>query len=136
MAQNGNNIIVYALCDNSGNWNTSGSNWVAIAATKSDELMVDSETIEIASATEQDWKRCIAGRKSWNLNVSWLVTAVGDIRKVLEVGTRVKLRIGGRTFAAGSGLTGFAIVKTAKVTMTRGNLSNGSFAFVGDGSLT
>lgn len=127
MAQNGNNIIVYQQ---------SGNDWVAIAATKSDEINVDAETIEIASATEQDWKRCVAGRKSWSLNVGWIVSEVADIRKVLTVGTRVKLRIGARTFAAASGLEGYAIVHTCKITMTRGNISNGSFSFVGDGGLT
>lgn len=128
MAQVGNNIIVYAQ---------SGNNWVAVAATKSDELQVDGETIEIASsdANDQTWRRCIMGRKSWMLNVGWLVTAVGDIRKVLDVGTRVKLRIGGRTFAAASGLEGYAWVKTCKVTANYGNLANGSFSFAGDGAL-
>jgi hypothetical protein len=64
------------------------------------------------------------------------VTAVADIRKVLTVNTRVKIRIGGRTFSSGSGLEGFALIRTAKVTATRGSLANGSFAFIGDGPLT
>ena len=99
MAIQGNNIIVLM-------------NGQAIAGTKSDELQVDCETIEIASADEQDWTRRIAGRKSWQLTTNWLVTEVADIEKVLTVGSRVRLHIGARggyTGAAG-GLTGYAIV--------------------------
>ena len=127
--QNGNNIIVYQY---------NGSSWVAIAATKSDELQVDCDTIDIASSTQadQEWTRRVTGRKSWSLNVGWLVSAVGDIRKVLTVGQRVQLRIGARTWAAGTGLTGYAIVRAAKVTAQRGALANGSFQFVSDGALT
>lgn len=128
MAQNGNNIIVSI-------YNTSNSTWEAIAATKSDELTVDGDLIEISSSTVADWRVFLNGRKSWGLNTSWLVTTVADIKKVLKVGTRVQLRIGARTWAAGSGLTGYAWVKTAKASMTRGNLANGSFAFQGDGAL-
>lgn len=127
MAVNGNNIIVSQK---------DGDNWVAVAATKSDELTVDGETIEISDASDGEWKHFIAGRKSWSLNVGWLVTQVADIRKVLTVGTRVQLRIGDRSFSAGSTLTGYAYVRTAKLTAQRGGLANGSFAFQGDGPLT
>ena len=75
---NGNNIIVYQQV---------GSTWTPIAATKSDELQVSAGTIEIANADDQDWTRCIAGRKSWGLTTNWLVTNVSDIEKVLTVGT-------------------------------------------------
>ena len=97
MAVLGNNIIVYM-------------NGQAIAGTKSDEIQVESDTIEIASATDQDWVHQIAGRKSWSLNVGWLVLA--------------------------NGVTGAAILKTVKITATRGNLAQGSFAFTGNGPLT
>jgi predicted secreted protein len=127
MAVNGNNIIVSQY---------NGSSWVAIAATKSDELTVDGEQIEISDSSDSEWKHFIGGRKSWSLNVGWLVTQVADIRKVLTVNTRVQLRIGARTFASDTGLTGYAIVRTAKVTAQRGGLANGSFAFQGDGPLT
>lgn len=130
MAELGNNIIIRKQ---------SGSSWVAIAATKSDEIQVDCDVIEIAGATAQTWKKHIAGRKSWSVNVSWLVSSVGDIRKVLQVGDRVQLRIGNSAYAnggSGTGMTGYAIVKTCKVTMIWGSIANGSFQFVGDGDLS
>ena len=131
MAINGNNIMVYT-------WN--GTAWTAMAATRSDEIQVDGEPIEIASSdvNDADWKRHIIGRKEWSLNVSWLVTAVADIEKVLAVGTRVRVHIGQRGGYSGAsgGLTGYALIQRAKVTNTRGALSNGTFQFIGDGALS
>ena len=130
MAVNGKNILIYKQ---------SGASWVVVAATKSDEVQVDCDVIEIAGATENVWKKNISGRKSWSVNVSWLVSTVADIKKVLQVGDRVQLRIGEKTYAqggSGQGMNGYAIVKTCKVTMTRGSLANGSFQFVGDGALS
>ena len=122
MAVLGNNIIVFM-------------NGQAIAGTKSDEIQVDSETIEIASATDQGWTHYLAGRKSWSLTVGWLVLANTDVRKVLLVGSSVTIKIKGRGESDSSGVSGSAILKTVKITATRGNLAQGSFAFVGNGPL-
>lgn len=123
MAVLGNNIIVLM-------------NGQAIAGTKSDEIQVDSETIEIASATDQGWTHYISGRKSWSLTVGWLVLANTDVRKALLVGSSVTIKIKGRGDADANGLQGSAIIRTCKITATRGNLATGSFAFVGNGPLT
>ena len=123
MAVLGNNIIVFM-------------NGTAIAGTKSDEIQVESDTIEVASATNQDWVHRIAGRKSWSLNVGWLVLANQDVRKVLLADSVVTIKIKGRGASDSSGVTGSAILKTVKVTAVRGNLATGSFAFVGNGPLT
>ena len=123
MAIQGNNIIVLM-------------NGQAIAGTKSDELSVDCETIEIASATDQAWTHYISGRKSWSLTVGWLVLANTDVRKALLAGSSVTIKIKGRGESDSSGVTGAAILKTVKITATRGNLAQGSFAFVGNGPLT
>lgn len=123
MAVLGNNIIVYM-------------NGQAIAGTKSDEIQVESETIEVASETDQDWVHRIAGRKSWSLNVGWLVLANQDVRKVLLADSVVTIKIKGRGESDSNGVTGSAILKTVKITSTRGNLAQGSFAFIGNGPLT
>ena len=123
MAIQGNNIIVLM-------------NGQAIAGTKSDEIQVDCETIEIASATDQGWTHHISGRKSWSLTVGWLVLANTDVRKVLLAGSVVTIKIKGRGESDSSGVSGSAILKTVKITATRGNLAQGSFAFVGNGPLT
>ena len=123
MAVLGNNIIVYM-------------NGQAIAGTKSDEIQVDCDTIEIASATDQAWTHSISGRKSWSLTVGWLVLANQDVRKALLVGSTVTIKIKGRGESDANGLSGSAILRTCKITATRGNLAQGSFAFVGNGPLT
>ena len=123
MAIQGNNIIVLM-------------NGQAIAGTKSDELQVDCETIEIASATDQGWTHHISGRKSWSLTVGWLLLANTDVRKALLVGSSVTIKIKGRGDSDANGLQGSAIISKAKITAIRGNLATGSFAFVGNGPLT
>ena len=118
MAILGNNIIV--LMNNS-----------AIAGTKSNEIQVDRDTIEIASATNQDWTHVLAGRKSWSLTVGWLVLANSDVEKLLIEDSVVTLKIqAGSTY-----LTGQAIMRTCNITATVGSLANGSFSFVGNGPL-
>ena len=124
---NGNNIIVYIL---------NGSTWTPIAATKSETLKVDGEQIEISSQSEQKWRQYMEGRCGWSLSSGFLVTQVADIRKVLMVNTRVKLRIGARSFSSSSGLEGYAFVKSISMGLTRGNLAQGDIQFLGDGSLT
>ena len=123
MAVLGNNIIVFM-------------NGQAIAGTKSDEIQVESDTIEIASETDQEWVHLISGRKSWSLTVGWLVLANQDVRKALLVGSTVTIKIKGRGESDANGLSGSAILRTCKITATRGNLAQGSFAFVGNGPLT
>ena len=108
----------------------------AIAGTKSDELQVDCETIEIASATDQGWTHYLAGRKSWSLTVGWLVLANSDVRKALQVGSTVTIKFKGRNATNANSLSGSAIIRTCKITAIEGNLANGSFAFVGNGPLT
>lgn len=125
---NGNNILVYQSTD-------SGTTWAAIAGTKSDTIQVGSEMIPISSPDDGQWEHCIAGRKNWSLASGWLVADGVDLRKVLTVGTRVKLKIKGRGDTDGNGLVGFAWIQAAEITATRGNLSQGSFKFKGDGPL-
>lgn len=126
MAELGNNIIVYAQ---------SGNSWAAVASVKSNELDADCDMLETATSLTQDYKTFKPGRKAWSLNVSWLVSTVADIRQVLTVGTRVKIRVGGRTWSAAEGIEGYAYVRQCRVTATIGSLAQGSFSFQGDGPL-
>ena len=60
MAINGNNIIIK-------------KGGTAIAATKSNEITVDCETIEISSPSIGDWRSFIAGRKEWSVTTNFLI---------------------------------------------------------------
>ena len=108
----------------------------AIAGTKSNELQTECETIEIASSTNSDWVHRIAGRKSWSVNVGFLVLANTDVRKALLVGSIVTLKFKERNSTDVNGVTGSAIIRTCKISAIRGNLATGSFAFEGSGPLT
>lgn len=121
MATNGNNVLIFV-------------DGALVAGTRSDEIQTDCGLIEIASPDTGQWAAYIAGRKTWAINQSWLLPAASDLGRLLQVGTTVTIRILGR--GAAKGLTGQAIVKTCKITNTRGNISNGSFAFQGTGPLT
>ncbi len=129
MATNGNNIIIKL-------------GGTAIAATKSNDITVESEVLEIASPTTGSWRSFIAGRKEWSVNTSFLVTSPSDVASRLYVNNELTI---GKTYTLticmndNTGavyLTGSAILKTYKVTATRGNLMTGSFGFVGVGALS
>jgi predicted secreted protein len=108
----------------------------AIAGTRSDEIQTECETIPIASATNSDWVHKIAGRKSWSLNVGFLVLTDSDVRKLLLTGSTVTLKIKGRNATDANGVTGSAIIRTCKITAVESNLTSGSFSFEGSGPLT
>lgn len=127
MATLGHNIIVQI--------EQSANTWMAVAATRTDVLRVNGELLEIASRTSGEWREYLAGRKGWSLQTGWLFTSGVDIRKVLMVGTRVRLRIGGRNAQSGEYLTGYAFVTTAEANAPEGNIASGSFAFTGTGEL-
>ena len=126
MATLGNNIIVQIQ---------SGQNWVAVGAARTDEIQVDGEQLEIASRTSGKWREFLAGRNTWSVQTSYLVTYASNIRDLLKVNTNVRLRIGGSTMATGDYLTGYAIIKTQKLTAPIGGLANGTIVFLGNGAL-
>lgn len=123
MALLGNNILIYR----------SGT---AIAGTTSNEIQSESDLIEISSPTSGQWKEYIEGRKSWSINVSYLVLAYNGVRELLNVGTTYTLKFRGRNSSDSTGVQGTAILKSCKITATKGNLCQGSFQFVGTGALS
>ena len=122
MAVKGNNILIYR-------------NGTAIAGTVSNEIQSGAEVIEISSPTSGQWKEFIAGRKSWSVNVNFLVLTVSDPTYLLLVGESYTLTFRSRATSTG-GVTGTAILKTCKITATKGNLVQGSFQFVGSSQLS
>lgn len=122
MALKGNNILIYR-------------NGTAIAGTVSNEIQTGAELIEISSPTSGQWKEYITGRKSWSVNVSYLVLANDGVRDLLNVGATFTLKFRGRNAVDNTGVTGTAILKSCKITATKGNLVQGSFQFQGTSSL-
>lgn len=123
MAILGNNILIYR-------------NGTAIAGTVSNEIQSGAELIEISSPTSGQWKEYIAGRKNWSINVSYLVLAYNGVRDLLNVGTTYTLKFRGRNSSDATGVQGTAILKSCKITATKGNIVQGSFQFTGTGTLS
>lgn len=133
MALKGNIIIVQL------NGNT-------IAGTKTTEIQVDSELIEIASATQGEYREYLTGRKQWQVTVNYLLMSASFatissypdacLTDPLFVGNSYTLKFINRGVGyQPSGMTGTAILRTCKITATRGNLIQGTFTFVGNGAL-
>lgn len=111
----------------------SGSSTTPIAATKTDEIQVGCDTIEISDPTQGEWKMFINGRNEWSVTVGWLVTTNTDVQQLLNAGNTytLKFRTTGTAY-----LTGTAIMTNCKITSTRGSLVQGSFTFKGTGPLS
>lgn len=120
----GNDIIM--ICNSDAN---------IVACTKTHDITVTCDEIEISSPSQGQWREYIAGRKTWEITTSWLLVSQGFSAQMLKPGTSLSITIGSRT-ASGDRLTGTVLVTQAKVTATRGNLVQGSFRFKGTGSLT
>lgn len=118
---NGNKIIICILDNNK----------TPIAATKSNELSTGAETIEVSSPMQGAWRAYIAGRKEWSVTTSFLVHAVSDITQCLNVGTEYTLCFCENKTGYPSTLQGKAMLQSSKITATRGNVTQGSFQFVG-----
>lgn len=124
MAVNGNVILIYK-----GN--------SLIAGTRSNEMTTEVDMIESSNSSEGVWRTFIAGRKSWQVTVNYLVPAVTNVSDLLSVGTSYTISIRTRSGSTVTNrLTGSAILKTCKITATRGNLVQGSFQFIGTSALS
>ena len=112
-----------------------------IAAAKSCDISVDSDSIEVSGPTSGQWREYIAGRKTWTVMLNYLLK--NDTDHFLEVGNIIKIRVSVRGDSSGNGtitprysLSGMALCRTCKATATYGNLVQGSFVFQGTGALT
>lgn len=106
---------------------------VAIAAARSCDITITTDEIETASPSDGQWKHVIAGRKSWSVNVSFLVPSGDFPTEAQMVGTTVTLNV---SDDSNSQMQGSALVKAWKATGTLGNLTQGSFQFTGNGPLS
>ena len=119
-----------------------------IAGTKTTEIQVESELIEIASATQGAYREYLTGRKQWQVTVNYLLKYAtyqtmftypnASMTDALLVGNSYTLKFMNRASHYDMPITlkGTAILRTCKITATRGNLIQGTFTFVGNGALT
>lgn len=121
----GRDILVY---------DQSGDNLVACS--RSCEIKTSTEMIEISSPRSGKWKEYIDGRSEWSIDINhFLSTEDGaSLKNLLRTGSEVVVRVARRD--DGVKLAGMAYVKSAQVTATTGNISQGSLSLIGNGELS
>lgn len=103
-----------------------------IAMAKSCDISVEGDQIEISSPDNGQWRYYLASRKGWQINVGYLLAAGTFPNEAQMVNTTVTIVVSDGT----TRMQGSAIVKTWKCSGAVGNLSQGSFQFLGNGPLS
>ena len=125
-AINGNQIILKKYVNNA---------WTTIGYIRSQEPETHADMNEKSSPDQGAWREFLAGRKGWQMTANWIVGVTSQITWLLEVGEKYQLRCEDRN-NSGVYVEGYAFIDTCKITMTRGNIIQGSFHFTGTGALT
>lgn len=106
-----------------------GSTPTPIAAAKSCTITLGVDTKETSSPTSSSARTFVAGRTSWQVSVSTLVTSVSGL--LLRVGNTYTLTVG----VSGDTLSGTAICTDCQIEGSVGALAKGSINFLGSGEL-
>ena len=118
----GRNLIIYA-------------NGVAIAAAKSCTLSMSIGDIEVASDTDGNAKTFLPTQKEWTVRCNTLVTSLTE--HFANIGDTISLSMAVCDWNKNptpDRLTGDAIVTSASITASVGNLVQGNFQFKGTGA--
>ena len=108
----------------------------AVAGCKSCDVDAETDMLEKSSPSTGVWREYEPGRKGWSVSTSMLVSSMHDT--IVQNGQKVWLTCVVRTDAGlmtEDRLSGWAYVKTAKVTGAWGSLTKGNFIFQGSGEL-
>ena len=119
----GRNLIIYL-------------NGEAIAAAKSCTISMSSGDIEAASDTDGKVKTFLPTQKEWTVRCSTLVTSLTG--HFANIGDTIRLSMAVCDWEKNpttDRMTGDAIVTSASITASVGNLVQGSFSFKGSGAL-
>jgi len=111
-------------------------NNVAVASTKvrSQDIKTSCDTIERASATQQQWEEHIAGRKRWTLSASYLILTAPQIKDLLNVGQTFDITVQ-KVNDSTNKVSGTAILTEVSNSAAIGNLAKGNYSFLGTGPL-
>ncbi len=115
----GRNILIYA-----------GGQVVAAARSCSISKNVDDS--EVSNPASTGTRNYIAGRMSWTVSITKLVTVAHTFFENLDQEVRLSFMVRG---SSTDRMTGNAIVKNAEVSGTVGSLATGNFTFQGSGPL-
>jgi predicted secreted protein len=125
---NGKNIFILAGEDE--------SSATIIAGTRSNEVRVTCDNIEVSSPTSGQWREYLAGRSGWTVSTGFLVGDASRIKDLLKVRKHYYLVFASKIEDTTTiELKGVAILTECQITATIGNLVQGSFRFVGTGAV-
>ena len=110
-------------------------NGTALASTyiKSSDIQTQTDMIEKASATQQNWKEFLSGRKSWAITVGYLLLDNTQVTDLLFTGEpfTVTVKVGTTSY-----LTGSCLMNAVGQVATVGSLAQGTFKLQGNGALS
>ena len=112
------------------------SNGIVLAASKSLELNINGETIEVGRTSADMWRKFITGRKDWSISVSTLVGSGQFTASAAMIGQTYGVKFVDGQSATAALLSGICICKQVKITEQKGSVAKGSFVFQGTGALS
>ena len=112
------------------------NNGIVLAASKSLELNINGETIEVGRTSGEMWRKFITGRKDWSISVSTLVGSGQFSASAAMIGKTYRVKFVDGQSATAALLYGTCICKQVKITEQKGSIAKGSFVFQGTGALS
>ena len=112
------------------------SNGIVLAASKSLELNINGETIEVGRTSGEMWRQFITGRKDWSISVSTLVGSGQFTASAAMIGQTYGVKFVDGQSATAALLSGTCICKQVKISVQKGSIAKGSFVFQGTGALS
>lgn len=102
---------------------------VAFGALVSHDVQTDGDTVEVAGATQGDYREFIPGRKTWVMTATCLVISSAIFANLLQAGNTFSLKSTDRQLE--NNVHGRARLEECRITAHRGNLVQGFFRFKG-----
>ena len=102
---------------------------VAFGALVSHDVQTNGDTMEVAGATQGDWREFIPDRKTWVMTATCLVISSAIFANLLQAGNTFSLKSTDRQLE--NNVHGLARLEECRITAHRGNLVQGFFRFKG-----
>lgn len=102
---------------------------VAVGALVSHDVQTEGELIEVAGASQGDFREFIPDRKTWVMTATCLVISSTIFANMLQAGNTFSLKSTDRQLE--NNVHGLARLEECRVTAQRGNLVQGFFRFKG-----
>lgn len=109
--------------------------WVPFACTRSHEIGVDADELEVSGPRSSKWREFLAGREDWTVRFGYLVLANSQLKDALKVGNTYRVCLKERGTDNSAGLEGEGFIRSCVITATDGNIVQGSFSIRGSGPL-